>query len=159
MANKKTVSDKLAKRKCAEWLQKNGFKDVELAKNSSCDLFGYKDRKEYFIEVKYSSKSEGNFFGTVMLTEMFQAINSKSSYLFLVCRGTDENIDNWFFRLYSVDEFLKCCSLTTPIFHYHLYPAKNGNLNIPNFKENTMVASDKLIRTMWQDFKKWKLKS
>ncbi len=158
MAKIKTISDKLAKRKCAEWLQKNGFKDVELAKNSSCDLFGNKNGQKYFIEIKYSSKEDGNFFGTVMLTEMFQAINNKNNYLFLVCRGKDENINAWFFKLFSVDEFLKCCTLTTPIFHYHLYPSEKGNLTIPNFKESTTGASYKLIKKMWGDFKKWKLK-
>ena len=157
MAQKKTISDKLAKRKCAEWLEKNGFKDIGLARNNRCDLFGKKDGKEYFIEVKYSSKDEGIFFGTVMLTEMFQAINNKNNYLFLICRGKDENINKWFFKLFSVDKFLKCCTLTTPIFHYHLYPIENGNLTIPNFEENMTLASDKLIKKMWGDFKKWKL--
>ena len=159
MAKTKTISDKLAKRKCAEWLERNGFNDVELAKNSSCDLIGEKDGKKYFIEVKYSSKEEGNFFGTVMLTEMFQAINNKNNYLFLVCRGKDEDINSWFFKLFNVDNFLKCCTLTTPIFHYHLYPAQNNNLTIPKFKESTMIASQKLIIEMWDDFKKWKNKS
>ncbi len=159
MARKITISDKLAKGKCVEWLGENGFKDVKLAKNSSCDLIGKKDGRVYYIEVKYSSKEDGKFFGTVMLTEMFQAISNKNNYLFLVCRGIDENINNWFFKLFSVENFLKCCTLTTPIFHYHLYPAKNNNLTIPNFKESTMLASDKLIKKMWKDFKKWKLKS
>ena len=159
MVKIKTISDKLAKRKCAEWLERNGFNDVELAKNSSCDLIGEKDGKKYFIEVKYSSKEEGNFFGTVMLTEMFQAINNKNNYLFLVCRGKDEDINSWFFKLFNVDNFLKCCTLTTPIFHYHLYPAQNNNLTIPKFKESTMIASQKLIIEMWDDFKKWKNKS
>ncbi len=158
MARIKTISDKLAKRKCAEWLQKNGFEDVKLAKNSSCDLFGNKNSQKYFIEVKYSSKEDGNFFGTVMLTEMFQAINNKNNYLFLVCRGKDEDINTWFFKLFSADEFLKCCTLTTPIFHYHLYPDQDNNLTIPRFKESTMVASQKLIEEMWKDFKKWKFK-
>lgn len=158
MAKTKTISDRLAKRKCSEWLQKNGFGNLELAKNSSCDLFGNKDSKKYFIEVKYSSKGDGKFFGTVMLTEMFQAINNKDRYLFLVCRGKDNNIDSWFFKLFGVNEFLECCTLTTPIFHYHLYPTENGDLRIPNFKENTIVASDKLTKKMWGDFKKWKIK-
>jgi len=159
MAKIKTISDRLAKRKCAEWLQKNGFENVELAKNSRCDLFGDKNGKRYFIEVKYSSKDKGKFFGTVMLTEMFQAINNKDNYLFLICRGRDKNINSWFFKLFGVDEFLRCCTLTTPIFHYHLYPAGENNLIIPNFKENTKMASDKLIRKMWRDFARWKLKS
>src|SRR3989344_8616043 len=158
MAKTKTISDKLAKRKCAEWLEQKGFNNVELAKNSSCDLIGGKGGKKYFIEVKYSSKDDGNFFGTVMLTEMFQAINNKDNYLFLVCRGKDENINNWFFKLFNVDDFLKCCTLTTPIFHYHLYSNEDNNLAIPRFKEITMVASQKLIEEMWKDFKKWKSK-
>lgn len=157
MAKTKTISDTLAKDKCIKWLQKNGFKDIKYAKNSSCDLFGSKDDKEYFIEVKYSSKEDGIFFGTVMLTEMFQAINNKDRYLFLVCRGKDNN-NNWFFKLFCVDEFLKCCTLTTPIFHYHLYPVKKDKLMIPNFRENTVVSSDKLVNTVWEDFRKWKTK-
>lgn len=159
MAKTKTISDKLAKRMCAKWLQREGLSNVELAKNSSCDLLGDKNGQKYFIEVKYSSKEDGNFFGTVMLTEMFQAINNRENYLFLVCRGKDEDIDNWFFKLFNVVDFLKCCTLTTPIFHYHLYPDQNNNLTIPKFKESTMLASQKLIEEMWKDFKKWKLKS
>lgn len=93
-----------------------------------------------------------------MLTEMFQAINNKDNYLFLVCRGKDENINNWFFKLYGVEDFLKCCTLTTPIFHYHLYPDQNNNLTTPKFKESTKIASQKLIEEMWRDFKKWKVK-
>ena len=158
MAKTKTISDKLAKRKCAEWLKKNGFNNVELAKNSSCDLVGDKNGVKQFIEVKYSSKENGNFFGTVMLTEMFQAINNRENYLFLVCRGNDENISNCFFKLFNVADFLKCCTLTTPIFHYHLYPDQNNDLTIPKFKESTKLASQKLIEEMWKDFKKWKLK-
>ena len=104
MAKTKTISDKLAKRKCAEWLEKNGFNNVELAKNSSCDLVGNKNGVKHFIEVKYSSKDDGNFFGTVMLTEMFQAINNKNNYSFLVCRGKDENISNWFFKLFQINK-------------------------------------------------------
>jgi hypothetical protein len=61
MAKIKTISDKLAKRKCSEWLQKNGFEDVELAKNSSCDLFGIKNGKKYFIEVKYHQRITETF--------------------------------------------------------------------------------------------------
>lgn len=158
MARKNTISDILAKRKCAEWLQKSGFENIESAKNSSCDLIGDKNNTKYLIEVKYSSKESGKFFGTVMLTEMYRAINNKDNYLFLVCRGDDENINNWFFRLFGVDDFLKCCTLTTPIFHYHLYPAQDANLTIPRFEKNTVIASQKLIEEMWRDFKRWKLK-
>ncbi len=35
MAKTKTISDKLAKRMCAEWLQSQGFGNVELAKKSN----------------------------------------------------------------------------------------------------------------------------
>lgn len=158
MAKTKTISDRLAKRKCAEWLEKNGFTDIKSAKNESCDLLGNKNGKIYYIEVKYSSKEKGIFFGTVMLTELFQAINNKENYLFLVCRGNGENINDWFFKLFKVQDFIKCCTLTTPIFLYHLYPDQNHNLTIPKFKESTMVASQKLIEKMWKDFKKWKSK-
>jgi len=158
MAQKKTISDKLAKRKCAEWLEKNGFINIMPAKNESCDLMGKKSGKVYYIEIKYSSKKAGTFFGTVMLTELFQAINNKENYLFLVCRGNSENINDWFFRLFNIQDFIKCCTLTTPIFLYHLYPDEHGNLIIPKFRKNTTLASEKLIKEMWEDFKKWKSK-
>lgn len=120
-----------------------------------------KSNRTYYIEIKYSSKEQGYFFGTVMLTEMFQAIRNKESYLFLVCRGRSNNIDEWFFRLFSVEDFIKYCTLTTPIFLYHLdVDAKEHfNLTPPKLTENTVIASEQLIRQMWKDFEKWKSKA
>ena len=68
MAKTKVVSDRLAKVKCSEWLEKVGFTDIKPARNQSCDLVARKSDKTYFIEIKYSSKEGGVFFGTVMLT-------------------------------------------------------------------------------------------
>lgn len=154
----KTVSDRLAKRKCAEWLEKNGFTAIRPAGRESCDLIAKKGDATYFIEIKYSSKEHGNFFGTVMLTELFQAINNRSNYLFLVCRGGGEDIDGWFFKLFTVEDFIQCCTLTTPIFLYHLYPQQQGGLTIPKFREHTTLASEKLIREMWKDFQRWRVR-
>ena len=158
MAKIQVVSDRLAKVKCREWLEKVGFTDIKPAKNQSCDLIARKSDKTYFIEIKYSSKEEGNFFGTVMLTEMFQAICNKENYLFLVCRGSSDDINDWFFKLFNVEGFLKCCTLTTPIFLYHLDVSGQFNLTAPRFTENTTRASEKLIKQMWEDFKQWKTK-
>ena len=159
MAKVQVVSDRLAKVKCREWLEKVGFTDIKPARNQSCDLVARKSDKTYFIEIKYSSKEEGNFFGTVMLTEMFQAICNKENYLFLVCRGRSDDINDWFFKLFSVEDFIKCCTLTTPIFLYHLDVEGRFNLTVPNFSKNTTLASETLIKQMWKDFKKWKSKS
>ena len=155
MAKTKTISDRLPKRMCKDWLEKNDFTDIKPARGESCDLVGKKNDKIYYIEIKYSSKADGKFFGTVMLTELFQAINNKENYLFLVCRGGNENIEDWFFKLFSVQNFMKLCTLTTPIFHYHLY-ANNTSRTIPTFRKDTKLASDELIREMWKDFKRWK---
>ncbi len=156
MAKARVVSDRLAKLSCGEWLEKVGFEDVKPARNQSCDLIASKSGKTYFIEIKYSSKEEGNFFGTVMLTEMYQAICNKENYLFLVCRGIGNDINDWFFKLFSVKDFIKCCTLTTPIFLYHLDVRDSDVLAAPSFSENTTLASEKLIRKMWKDFQKWK---
>jgi len=158
MAKTKTVSDILAKRKCKEWLEKVGFTDIKPARNQSCDLIASKSDKSYFIEIKYSSKEEGSFFGTVMLTEMFQAICNRENYLFLVCRGSSDNINDWVFKLFSVDDFIKCCTLTTPIFLYHLDVEGKFNLTVPKFSKNTTLASESLIKHMWKNFQKWKSK-
>ena len=158
MVKPKVVSDRLAKVKCGEWLEKVGFTDIKPARNQSCDLVARESDKTYFIEIKYSSKEEGNFFGTVMLTEMFQAICNKENYLFLVCRGKSDDINDWFFKLFSVEDFIKCCTLTTPIFLYHLDVKGHFNLTVPNFSKNTTLASESLIKHMWKDFKKWKSK-
>ena len=160
MAKAKTVSDRLAKVKCGEWLEQVGFTDVKPARNQSCDLIAKKSNKTYYIEIKYSSKKEGKFFGTVMLTEMFQAICNKENYLFLVCRGKSDDINDWFFKLFSIKDFIKCCTLTTPIFLYHLDDLEGRfNLTVPNFSKNTTLASENLIKQMWKDFQKWKAKS
>ncbi len=156
MARAKVVSDRPAKTKCKEWLELQGFTDVKPAKNQSCDLIARKSNQVYYLEIKYSSKEEGNFFGTVMLTEMFQAINNKENYLFLVCRGQGDNINDWSFRLFSVEDFLKCCTLTTPIFLYHLDVSGQFKLSAPKFTPNTTQASEKLVKRMWEDFRKWK---
>jgi len=159
MAKAKVVSDRLAKTKCGEWLEKVGFTDIKPARNQSCDLIAKKSNRHYFIEIKYSSKGEGSFFGTVMLTEMFKAICNKENYLFLVCRGKSNDMNDWFFKLFSVDDFIKCCTLTTPIFLYHLDMKGPYDLTVPNFSENTTLASEPLIRHMWDDFKEWKSKT
>lgn len=152
---KKTVSDLLSKRKCKKWLKSRGFTNVGPAKNQKCDLIAKKDNKIYYIEVKYSSKEKGEFFGTVMLTEMYQAIKNKNNYLFLVCRGGNK-INDWFFKLFSVEDFLKYCALTTPIFHYRISQDENGELSIPKFGKRVILASERLIENMWEDFQKWK---
>jgi len=154
----KAISDRLAKAKCREWLDKVGFTDIKPAKNQSCDLVARKANKVYYIEIKYSSKEKGSFFGTVMLTEMFQAICSRENYLFLVCRGESDNINDWFFRLFSAEDFIKCCTLTTPIFLYHLDVKDHFTLTPPRFTQNTILASEELIKQMWEDFQKWKSK-
>ncbi len=158
MAKSKTVSDKPAKIKCTEWLKRIGFSDIKPAKNQNCDLIASKSNKTYFIEIKYSTKEEGDFFGTVMLTEMFQAIRNKDSYLFLICRGKGDDISGWNFRLFSVEDFIKCCTLTTPIFLYRLVTEGQFNLTVPKVEENTVLASEKLVEQMWQDFQTWKSK-
>ena len=155
---KKTVSDSLPKKKCMEWLKSKGFNNVKLAKKESCDLMAEKDGKIYYIEVKYSSLEKGReFFGTVMLTEMYKAISNKYNYLFLICRGNDK-IDNWFFKLFTVKDFLKYCTLTTPIFHYRISLSENKELSVPKFGERSTLASEHLIKEMWQDFIRWKSK-
>ena len=90
-----------------------------------------------------------------MLTEMHKAIENKSNYLFLICRGNDK-IDNWFFKLFTVEDFLKYCTLTTPIFHYRIHQTESQELSVPNFGKKSTLASEELINEMWQDFKKWK---
>ncbi|MFH0847336.1 MAG: hypothetical protein V1894_04700 [Chloroflexota bacterium] len=152
----RVVSDTLAKTKCKEWLEKNGFTNVRPARNQSCDLIADKDGKLLYIEIKYSSKEEGSFFGTVMLTEMFQAVCNKENYLFLVCRGQGNNLNDWFFRLFDAEEFLKCCTLTTPIFLYRLESRSTSELTIPEVGSRSTLASEKLIKQMWSDFAKWK---
>lgn len=156
MAKAKVVSDRPAKAKCKEWLESLGFTDVKPAKNQSCDLVAKKSNRTYYVEIKYSSKEEGIFFGTVMLTEMFKAINNKENYLFLVCRGKGDDTNNWSFRLFSVKDFFKCCTLTTPIFLYRLNVRGQFDLSASNLTENTIPASEELVKQMWEDFQKWK---
>jgi Holliday junction resolvase-like predicted endonuclease len=159
MARAKVVSDRPAKAKCKEWLESLGFTDVKPAKNQSCDLIARKANRIFYVEIKYSSKEAGSFFGTVMLTEMFKAISNIENYLFLVCRGKGDDINDWSFRLFSVEDFFKCCTLTTPIFLYHLDVEGRFALSAPNFTENTTPASEELVKQMWKDFQKWKSKS
>lgn len=158
MVKAKVVSDRPAKAKCKEWLEKAGFTDIVAARKQSCDLIARKSDKIYYIEIKYSSKDKGRFFGTVMLTEMFKAICNKDNYLFLVCRGKGENINEWCFQLFSAEEFIKFCTLTTPIFHYHSDVEGQFNLTPPRLTEKSTPASEELVKQMWRDFQTWKSK-
>lgn len=159
--SKKTVSDKIAKIRCSEYLTVLGYTNIRAAKQGeSCDLVAKLNEQVYFIEIKYSSLKQGKFFGTVMLTEMQKSIKEEKNFLFLVCRG-DENIEfeNWLFKIFTPQEFWRHCTLTTPIFHYHLYLDETGNINKTiNHKPDAVKANLDLIETMWNDFQKWKNK-
>lgn len=160
MAKKITVSDTNAKQKCIEYLKELGYNNLAVAKRSdNCDIIGYKDNLKFYFEVKFSSKKDGKFFGTVMLTEIYHAINNKSFYRFIVCRGESSAKEDWFFKIFEVNDFIKFCTLTTPILHYHIYFDKDGKITIPNFVEKTVVANEKLILNMWENFSDWKNKN
>lgn len=159
MAKKITISDTNSKYKCIEYLGQFGYKNLRIAgRNDNCDLIGYKNNIKYYFEVKFSSKKLGKFFGCVMLTEIYFALKNKPNYRFIVCRGESNDIKKWFFKIFTVDEFIKLCTLTTPIFHYHIYFDNNHEVNIPNFEKKTVIANENLVIKMWDEFQKWKNK-
>lgn len=157
---KKSVSDTSAKKMCVLYLNSLEYKDVKTAgRDEGYDIYARKDSKNYFFEVKYSSKKSGKFFGTVMLTELYKATKNEHDFYFIVCRGDESNTDinSWFFKILPFAEFLEHCTLTTPIFHYHLYLNEHGEStrNI-KYAENTIKASKELILKMWKEFRAWK---
>lgn len=153
---KKTVSDSIAKKRCKEFLESKGYDNIISAgRDEGCDL--KTDNDTIFFEIKYSSKPDGNFFGTVMLTELHKAVTNEDNYYFIVCRGKKEDpFEKWFFNVFNVKEFLDLCTLTTPIFHYHLRFSEKGNIIKPKHKKETVKASEKLVKKMWNEFKRWK---
>jgi hypothetical protein len=154
---KKTVSDSLAKQQCKKYLENLGFSQISSAKGNSCDLLGYKEDILYMFEVKYSTRIEGSeFFGTVMFTELFQAVNNKENYYFLVCRGLEDNLENWFYQLFSVREFLEYCTLTTPIGHYRLKFDENGIPKKAKIGEKGVAISEEMILDIWKKYREWK---
>lgn len=159
---KKTVSDKPAKLMCAKYLLTLGYINIYLAKkDAGCDLMAELNGEIFWIEIKSSSLKKGKFFGTVMLTEMKKSLITEKNFLFLVCRG-DENMDfeNWLFKLFTPQQFWQHCTLTTPIFHYHLYLDENGNITKEiKYQPETIKASPELIDDMWTAFQKWKGKN
>lgn len=152
----KTISDSLAKKQCKKYLENLGFESLHPARGSSCDLIGYKNNQQYFFEIKYSSKSHGDFFGCVMFTELFQALSNKKNYIFVVCRGNRENLDNWFYQIFTVEQFFEFCTLTTPICHYRLIVEPNGNLKRANTGKKSVLATEKMILDIWKKFREWK---
>jgi hypothetical protein len=151
---KKTISDKVAKEKCIEYLKLKGYSNVQIASpKEGCDILAFNAQGEiFYFEVKYSSKKSGKFFGTVMLTELHKAICYPDNYFFILCRGnTEQSLEHWFFKIFSVKEFIGKCTLTTPIFHYHYSESYEIS-----FKKETIIATKNLIEKMWQDFLIWK---
>ena len=157
---KKSVSDIGAKQKCIEYLQTQGYSDLQVAKRKDdCDIIGFKNNEKYFFEVKYSTKESGKFFGCVMLTEMHKAVENSKHYKFIICRANPINADaDWFFRIFEIEEFFSICTLTTPILHYHITLDDSNNIIMPKFGKEVVLANPQLIETMWKDFKKWKNK-
>jgi len=159
MTRKVSVSDIIPKQKCKEYLEIKGYHEVMFGgRDDGYDILAKKDSNNYFFEIKYSSKETGKYFGTVMLTELYKAITNRQYYFFILCRGNkNEDIKNWFFKIFSVDEFLRFCTLTTPIFHYHIYVI-DGTIKRAKYRKETIEASDNLILKMWKEFQNWKNK-
>ena len=150
-----TVSDREVKSKFCAYLLQNGFQGVS-CKNCKVGGDGFDvsaecDGERYLFELKSSSKKNGNFFGTVMLTELHKAITSEHYFFVLARRSSQE----WQFDIYTVEQFLKFCTLTTPIFHYRI-KENERKLKQPNarrYQEGTVRASKEVIEQMWQFFR------
>ena len=156
MAKVNGNSDVNAKEACKKYLEELGYSNLDCknVKKDCCDIIG-KDKKEktIYFEVKSSSRStKVPFGGTVMLTELYKAIENKDCYKFIVCKGKGSEMNNWSFQIFEVDEFIQYCALTTPILRYAYHPNSKKQ---PKFREDTFKANDELIQNMWNDFKKW----
>lgn len=149
-----TNSDANAKKMCKKFLEREGFVNVAIKGSDGYDIEGFKDGKKYYFEVKSSSRRKNDVYsGTVMLTELYKAIENKENYRFIICRGQSNDIDKWTFELFEVDEFMEFCALTTPILRYGYHPNPNKQ---PKFNVKTKKANDELIRLMWSEYGKWK---
>ena len=156
-SGKKTVSDRTAKARCREYLESQGYDRVGPGEHNDSDLLAWRGDRKCFFEVKYSSKASGRFFGTVMLTELYAAVIHPNDYFFIVCRGRNEApAAEWFFQVFTAAEFIKYCSLTTPIFHYQMDFDAAGLLREPHRGAKSVPASVELTQRMWSDFCTWK---
>lgn len=154
---KNTVSDSIAKKQCKKYLEKLGYKDITSAKGKSCDLLAYKNGDLKLFEIKYSTRKDGSeFFGTVMFTELFEAINNEKDYYFIICRGNENNLENWFYKIFSVKEFLKFCTLTTPIGHYRIRFDRNKETLEANVGIKGVKITKTMILDIWKKYREWK---
>lgn len=155
--SKNTISDSLAKRQCKKYLEGLGYTNITPAKRNSCDLLAQKNGRLRLFEIKYSTKKEGSdFFGTVMFTELFQAINNESNYYFIICRGDKNNLQNWFYKVFSVNQFLEFCTLTTPIGHYRIrFNKKNKPLEARVGIKGVKITKG-MILDIWKKYRQWK---
>jgi len=97
------------------------------------------------FEVKYSTRKDGSeFFGTVMFTELFEAINNEN------------NLENWFYKIFSVSEFLKFCTLTTPIGHYRIRFNENKEILKTNVGIRGVKITKNMILDIWKKYREWK---
>jgi len=148
-------SDVKAKEACKKYLlNKRIIDSCEEKTEEGCDIVGYKNGEKYYFEVKSSSKGKKKAYcGTVMLTELNKAIDYKEHYKFIVCKGKG---DNWDIHepLFTIDEFMPFCALTTPILRYAFHPDPKKQ---PKFRESTKKANKELIKLMYQNFNEWKI--
>jgi len=145
-------SDVKPKEMCIKYLENEGYSNLKVVKHGN-DIEGQKNGIKYYFEVKSSSRKKNEpFGGTVMLTQLNKAITNKYHYKFILCKRKSNDLKNWDFYIFEVDEFIKYCALTTPIFRYAYHPNPKKQ---PQFKDTTRTADKLLIENMWNAFEKW----
>lgn len=112
-------NDKVSIAKAKEWLSTQGYTNIRKAPfGGGRDIDAEKDGKDYFFEVKYTSKPEG-WGSTVMASELIFAMGHRENSFFILCRGKESDlIEKWIFRLFTSDQFLQLCRLDSVLFRY-----------------------------------------
>ena len=150
-----TVSDRDVKEAFCEELRNQGFRGSQCSDckigGDGYDVVARCGDTQYFFEIKSSSKDGGEFFGTVMLTELYKAIQNTDNYFFVVAR---KDMHEWVFEVFTPEQFMQFCTLTTPIF---LYRIKENEIQQKQpksrkYRSRTVRANKGVIQKMWSFF-------
>lgn len=125
-----------AKKALAAYLEKEGYTDV-LVTSSPCDMIAVKDERNWFFELKTTTKND-KYFGAATETEWAQALETPETFRFVVVIEDNEGMK---FKMFEPNDFMKYSSIP-PFKVYFNLDLSNEN----NESWKVLEATDKEVK-------------
>lgn len=101
--------------------------------SSPADIIAVKGEEEFYFEIKYTRTKENKYFGAATLTEWEAAVKYRDRYVFVVASESNEN---WEFKEYTPDEFMKFSTVPPFKIYFNVPVGKAESQSFRNEKKN-----------------------